>query len=66
MCFWLAKKQVHFHVQHMCKVVTQVQIANSLNSFKILFVLTLCDGFSCKLLTSNKMIFLAIWWNKHF
>ena len=34
-------------------------------TFKILTVLTLCDAFLCTLLTSNNMISLTVWCNKH-
>ena len=34
-------------MQHACKVVKQVQITNCTHTFKILFVSTCCDVFSC-------------------
>ena len=34
-------------MQHACKVVKQVQITNCTHTFKILFVSTRCDVFSC-------------------
>ena len=56
--FWLAAKRAHCHV-------TRVQITNSAHAFKISSFLAFCGLFSCTLLTSNSMISLAIWYDKH-
>ena len=46
---------------HECKVVTRVRP----HAFKVSSILTFCDAFSGTLLTSNDMISLENWCNKH-
>ena len=60
MCFWLAENEYIL----MCSN-TSANYKYHVHAFNILSVLTFCDVFSCRLLTGNDKISLAIWCDKH-
>ena len=59
-------KQVHSQVIWVQSCNTRANYKKCMHAFKIFSVSTFCNIFSCTWLTSNKMISLAVWCNKHF